>query len=65
MILRDRFFNDGQWVAPSSKEMIDVHNAGTSEVMGKVPARGERDIQAAVAAARAQPSKTGGQRRPR
>ncbi|MBC7802482.1 MAG: aldehyde dehydrogenase family protein [Candidatus Parcubacteria bacterium] len=53
MILRDKFFIDGQWVAPSSKESIDVHNAGTGAVMGKVPAGGEKDVEAAVAAARA------------
>jgi aldehyde dehydrogenase (NAD+) len=53
MILRDKFFINGQWVAPSSKESIDVHNAGTGEVMGKVPAGGEKDVAAAVAAARA------------
>ena len=53
MILRDKFFINGQWAGPSSKETIDVHNAGTGEVMGKVPAGTEKDIQAAVAAARA------------
>jgi betaine-aldehyde dehydrogenase len=53
MILRDKFFINGQWVAPDSKETIDVHNAGTGAVMGKVPAGGEKDIGAAVAAARA------------
>ena len=53
MILRDKFYINGQWVAPSSKETIDVHNAGTGAVMGKVPAGTERDIDAAVAAARA------------
>ena len=53
MILRDKFFIDGQWVAPSSKETIDVHNAGTGAVMGKVPAGVEKDIEAAVCAARA------------
>jgi len=53
MILRDKFFINGQWTAPSSREMIDVHNAGTGEVMGKVPAGTEKDIEAAVAAARA------------
>ena len=53
MIQRDKFFINGQWVAPSSKETIDVHNAGTGEVMGKVPAGGEKDIETAVAAARA------------
>ena len=53
MILRDKFFINGQWTAPSSRESIDVHNAGTGEVMGKVPAGTEKDIEAAVAAARA------------
>jgi betaine-aldehyde dehydrogenase len=53
MIARDKFFIGGQWVAPASKETIDVHNAGTGEVMGKVPAGGEKDIAAAVAAAHA------------
>jgi betaine-aldehyde dehydrogenase len=53
MILRDKFFINGQWATPSSGESIDVHNAGTGEVMGTVPAGGEKDIQAAVAAARA------------
>jgi len=53
MILRDRFFINGQWAIPSSKETIDVHNAGTGEVMGTVPAGTAKDIEAAAAAARA------------
>jgi betaine-aldehyde dehydrogenase len=53
MILRDKFFINGQWTSPSSKETIDVHNAGTGAVMGKVPAGGEQDINAAVSAAQA------------
>jgi betaine-aldehyde dehydrogenase len=53
MILRDKFFIDGRWAAPSSRETIDVHNAGTGAVMGKVPAGTEKDVAAAVAAARA------------
>ena len=53
MIVRDKFFIDGKWVAPSSTEAIEVHNAGTGAVMGKVPAGGAKDIDAAVAAARA------------
>ncbi|TMQ13687.1 MAG: aldehyde dehydrogenase family protein [Deltaproteobacteria bacterium] len=52
MMLRDKLYIDGQWVAPSTSDTIDVHNAGTGEVMGKVPAAGERDIDAAVRAAR-------------
>ncbi|KPK07242.1 MAG: aldehyde dehydrogenase [Betaproteobacteria bacterium SG8_39] len=53
MLNRDKFFIGGQWVAPSTKETLDVHNAGTGDVMGRVPAGGEKDINAAVAAARA------------
>src|SRR5512146_83569 len=53
MLVRDKFYIGGQWVAPSGKEAIEVHNAGTGEVMGKVPAGGEKDAEAAVAAARA------------
>ncbi len=53
MLNRDQFFIGGQWVAPSTKETIDVHNAGTGAVMGKVPAGGEKDAQAVVAAAHA------------
>jgi aldehyde dehydrogenase (NAD+) len=53
MIQRDQLFIGGQWVSPSAKDSIDVHNAGTGEVMGKVPAGTAKDIEAAVAAARA------------
>ena len=53
MIIKDKFFIDGQWAAPAAKEMIEVHNAGTGAVMGKVPAGGEEDVAAAVRAARA------------
>ena len=53
MLVRDKFYIGGQWVAPSGKEAIEVHNAGSGEVMGKVPAGGEKDAAAAVAAARA------------
>ena len=53
MINRDKFFINGAWVAPSTTETLEVHNAGTGQVMGKVPAGGEKDIAAAVAAAKA------------
>ena len=52
MLVRDRFFIGGQWVAPSAGQTIDVHNAGTGEVMGRVPAGAAKDIDAAVSAAR-------------
>ena len=53
MLVRDRFFIGGEWVAPSGSETIEVHNAGTGEVMGRVPAGTEKDVAAAVSAARA------------
>ena len=52
MLNRDRFYIGGQWVAPSGKESIEVHNAGNGEIMGRVPAGGEKDADAAVKAAR-------------
>ena len=52
MLVRDKFYIGGRWVAPSSADTIEVHNAGTGEVMGRVPAGTEKDIDAAVAAAR-------------
>ena len=52
MLIRDKFFIGGRWVAPSGHETIEVHNAGTGEVMGRIPAAGEKDVDAAVQAAR-------------
>src|SRR5437762_14210484 len=52
MLVRDKLFIGGRWVAPSGREMIDVHNAGTGEVMGRVPAGNAKDVDAAAAAAR-------------
>jgi aldehyde dehydrogenase (NAD+) len=52
MLIRDKLFIGGQWVAPSARETIDVHNAGNGEVMGRIPAGGEKDVDAAVQAAR-------------
>ena len=53
MRVQDKFFIGGAWVAPSARETIDVHNAGTGEVMGRIAAGTERDMDAAVKAARA------------
>jgi betaine-aldehyde dehydrogenase len=53
MLIRDRFFIGGAWVAPSGKQSIDVHNAGNGAVMGRVPLGGETDVDRAVSAARA------------
>ena len=43
---------DGQWAAPASAERIPVTEASTEEPLGSVPAATERDIDAAVDAAR-------------
>ena len=51
MLVKQKLFIGGKWVAPSGRGAIDVHNAGTGEVMGRVPAGTERDVDAAVAAA--------------
>ena len=53
MLLKDKLFIGGQWIAASGRELIDVHNAGNGEVMGRIPAGGEKDVDAAVRAARA------------
>ena len=53
MLVKQKLFIGGKWVAPSSRETIDVHNAGTGEVMGNIPAGTEDDAKAAVSAARA------------
>src|SRR5689334_1036670 len=53
MLNKDKLFIGGQWIAPASREMIDVHNAGNGEVMGRIPAAGEKEVDAAVKAARA------------
>ena len=53
MLSKEKLFIGGQWVAPSGREAIDVHNAGNGEVMGRIPAASERDADAAVRAARA------------
>ena len=50
---RGQLYIDGQWVAPVGRSTIEVINATTEEVMGRVPAGDEADVDRAVAAARA------------
>jgi aldehyde dehydrogenase (NAD+) len=52
MIVRNKFYIGGQWVAPSAAEAIEVHRAGDGALFGKVPAGTASDIDAAVNAAR-------------
>lgn len=48
-----RLYIGGEWVSPASDERIDIVNAATEEVMGRVPAGAAADVDRAVAAARA------------
>jgi aldehyde dehydrogenase (NAD+) len=53
MQMRDTLYINGRWTAPEGKGSIDVINASTEEVMGRVPEGGEDDVNTAAAAARA------------
>jgi len=48
----DRFFIDGEWVAPSSDAMIDVIDSSTEQIYFRVPEAQPSDIDRAVTAAR-------------
>jgi acyl-CoA reductase-like NAD-dependent aldehyde dehydrogenase len=48
---RDRFYVGGEWVVPSGSGTIEVVEAATEEVMGRVPAGEPADVERAVAAA--------------
>jgi betaine-aldehyde dehydrogenase len=48
---RDKLYIDGKWVAATGTEGVDVVNATTEEVMGRVPKGSREDVARAVAAA--------------
>ncbi|WP_193044900.1 aldehyde dehydrogenase [Mycolicibacterium baixiangningiae] len=48
----DKLFIGGQWVEPSTSEVIDVHSPATGEKVGQVPLAAAADVDAACAAAR-------------
>ncbi len=50
---RDKLYINGAWVASSGTRQVDVINAATEEVMGRVPEGTAQDAERAVAAARA------------
>lgn len=57
MIVRESFYIDGAWVAPSGSETLDVTDSTTEEVFATIPAGTPADIDRAVQAAhRAFPS---------
>jgi acyl-CoA reductase-like NAD-dependent aldehyde dehydrogenase len=49
----DKLYIDGQWVPSTGSGSIDVINASTEEVMGRVPEGTAEDVDRAVAAAKA------------
>jgi acyl-CoA reductase-like NAD-dependent aldehyde dehydrogenase len=51
--VHEQLYIDGNWVAPLGKGAIDVINAASEEVMGRVPKGGEQDVDRAVRAAAA------------
>ena len=53
LIVRDRLYIGGEWVHPGSDATMDVVNASTEEVMGRIPEGTPEDVDRAVAAARA------------
>ena len=48
---RTKFYIDGQWVAPSNDETLDVVNPATEQPIGQVAMGGVEDVDRAVAAA--------------
>ncbi len=57
MIVRDKLYIDGAWVAPSGSETLEVFDSTTEEVFATIPAGTASDVDKAVqAAARAFPS---------
>jgi aldehyde dehydrogenase (NAD+) len=49
----DTIYIGGEWVTPSSTSKIEIQSPATGETVGSVMAAGERDVDRAVAAARA------------
>jgi acyl-CoA reductase-like NAD-dependent aldehyde dehydrogenase len=53
LIERDKLYIGGDWVSPESQDTIEVINAATEEVMGRIPEGTPADVDRAVDAARA------------
>lgn len=53
MIVRNKFYINGEWVSPIGQETLEVVDASTEEVMGLVPAGVAEDANRAVEAAAA------------
>jgi aldehyde dehydrogenase (NAD+) len=53
MYQRDSIYIDGQWVASSGSDVIEIENPATEEIIGRVPSGTAADVDRAVAAAKA------------
>ena len=60
MLVRDKFYINGQWVSPIGADMAEIINPATEEVVAKVASGNELDIDAAVMAARTRLAKEAG-----
>ena len=47
----NKFYINGEWVAPDGSEKIDIYNPATEEKVGHVVSGSEKDVNAAVKAA--------------
>ena len=52
-VIRDTFYIGGEWVAPTSSQVLEVTDSGTGELFATVPAGTVEDAARAVAAAAA------------
>lgn len=52
MLDYDRLYVNGDWTAPATASRINVHSASTEQKIGSVPEATQRDVDAAVRAAR-------------
>jgi aldehyde dehydrogenase (NAD+) len=53
MQTRDKLYIKGEWIASQGRGFIDVINAATEEVLGRIPEGTPQDVDVAVGAARA------------
>ena len=52
MITKEKFYIDGQWVAPQGRGAIDVHSPTDGSLLARIPQGTAADAEAAIAAAR-------------
>jgi len=45
--IHEQLYIDGKWVAPSGRGSIDVIDASTEEVVGRIPSGDEQDVDRA------------------